>query len=162
MPPKTLGNGSNRRSRDKLKYRLHAFFRMPITSDPRHQLEQNLQKRGLYFDYSIPEIPRVLVKWNRSCKPKQICLHGDTLICHESDDIFQKFFTRVITKTSFSRPPGTDIFTITTSWNIEPMTKIQLLRNCRDRHRIRMRHDTWKSITSCISNTWKSPDFFAN
>src|ERR1700744_4981327 len=24
------------------------------------------------------------------------------------------------------------------------------------RHRIRMRHDTWKSITSCISNTWKS------
>ena len=27
---------------------------------------------------------------------------------------------------------------------------------------IRMRHDTWKSITSCISNTWKSPDFFAN
>src|ERR1700744_5208991 len=27
-----------------------------------------------------------------------------------------------------------------------------VLRNCRDRPRIRMIHDTWKSITSCISN----------
>ena len=60
----------------------------------------------------------------------------------------------VITKTSFSRPPGTDIFTITTSWNKEPMTKMKLLRNYRDRHRIRMRHVTWKSITSCISIAW--------